>query len=70
MRTYNTYRSYRPYRRHANIFVGWDCSWKADGKRWTWKLRPHLTKMDAEDAIFQRFPNATEIKIRKMISEE
>jgi hypothetical protein len=70
--TYNTYSSpdYGRYRRHANIFVGWDCSFKVDGKRWTWKLRPHLTKMDAEDAICERFPTATEIKIRKMISEE
>jgi hypothetical protein len=71
--TYNTYSSpsYGQYRRHAHIFLGWDASFKADGKRWTWKLRPHLeTKMDAEDAIFERFPNATEIKLRKIICEE
>ena len=71
MRNYNTYRSHRPYRRHANVFVGWDCSFKADGQRWTWKLRPSCKyKVDAELAILERFPNATEIKVRKMISEE
>jgi len=71
MRTYNTYRSYRPYRRHANIFVGWDCSFKSDGKNWTWKLSPRVsTREDAEGMVFKRFPAATEIKIRKMISEE
>jgi len=71
--TYNTYSSpdYGRYRRHAHIFLGWDASFKADRQRWTWKLRPHLeTKMEAEDAIFERFPNATEIKLRKIICEE
>jgi hypothetical protein len=69
--TYNTYSSpsYGQYRRHANIFLGWSASFKSDGKRWTWKLRPQ-SKMDAEDLIFKRFPNATEIHLRKIICEE
>ena len=69
--TYNTYSSpsYGQYRRHANIFLGWSASFKSDGKRWTWKLRPQ-SKMDAEDLIFKRFPNATEIHLRKIVSEE
>ena len=64
-------KTYKTYRRHRQIFLGWNATFYADGQRWTWKLRPHLTtREDAEDVIFQRFPNATEIKIRKMISEE
>ena len=65
MRTYN-----KTYRRHRQIFLGWNATFYADGQRWTWKLRPHLTKMDAEDAIFKRFPTATKISMYKIMCEE
>jgi len=69
MKTYQTY--FGRYRRHRQIFLGWNTRFIVDGERWTWKLRPSCKyREDAEAAILKRFPNATNIEVVKIMSEE
>ena len=64
-------RTYTNRYRHTQIFLGWNTSFYAGNQRWTWKLGTKYRSAESvERAILERFPDAVDIKLYKIMSEE
>lgn len=56
--------------RHEHIFMGWEISFNSNGKEYTGKLDTrYLSWIDAQLRVQRQYPDATEIKIKKIMSE-
>ncbi len=64
MKTSNTYN------RHSHIFMGWEISFISNGQEYTGKLDTRYRSwIDAQLRVQRQYPDATEIKIKKIMSE-
>jgi hypothetical protein len=65
MKTSNTYR------RHAQVFLGWEISFVSGGQVYTGKLDTRYRSwVDAQLRVQRQYPDATEISIVKIMSED
>lgn len=65
MKTFNTYR------RHAQVFMGWQISFVSNGQVYNGKLDTRYRSwVDAQLRVQRQYPDATEISIVKIMSED
>ena len=65
MKTYNTYR------RHSQTFLGWQITFVSKGKTYNGTLDTRYRSwVDAQLRVQRQYPDATEISIVKIMSED